>query len=724
MKAEWQILFNPLVPLWGMAFLALGFFLVLGILFLRQKNRSSIQGLWLRSAFASLIIVCLANPSILAEKREPLKDNVLVVVDETGSIQLGERAAQIRTALDGLKKKLSVFENVSVELAHVNGHDKTELFSVVAARRASLPDNRLAGIIVLTDGQIHDVPQKARLNAPMHFLLAGNRDEFDRRLKIIAAPSYGLVGKPVTITARVEDAPKVQSAEAQIMLQTDDGSSQTISVPVGQDFKFDIPSLHAGKNFLALTTPVLPDELTAINNQDSMSLNGIRNRLKVLLVSGAPHSGERVWRNFLKADADVDLVHFTILRSPDKFVDGVRPGEMALIAFPVHELFATKLQGFDLIIFDRFAKSGLIPDMYLQNVVEYVKNGGALLVSANTEDMVLDRLSASPLGDILPLQPTGGLLRGAFRPSLSAVGLRHPVTAPLAQALDTAGEWFRQAAATPKVGADIVLTGLGAQPILALSHVGQGRVAQFASDEFWLWSRNYNGGGPEAELLRRTAHWLMKEPELEETALQAMAAPVPVEGQKIATPEPDLAVTNQAKNKPAEPMNGSMAWQITATLRSLKEASKPFELIGPEGEKYKGSLTEGPIPGVLSAQLTVLQTGLYKLTAGNQTALVLAGQQGTPEYADMRATAEHITSAATDTGGGIFWLSDLPQGPEIRLLGTPAFSYSGNQWLGLKKNGMTRVVGSTEYPLLPAGVLLGALLIIILWCWWRESRTR
>ena len=107
------------------------------------------------------------------------------------------------------------------------------------------------------------------------------------------------------------------------------------------------------------------------NNRAIAVIEGIRDRLRVLLVSGEPHPGERTWRNLLKADASVDLVHFTILRPPEK-QDGTPIKELALIAFPTRELFVDKLDQFDLIIFDRYRRQAVLPMAYLHNVADYV----------------------------------------------------------------------------------------------------------------------------------------------------------------------------------------------------------------------------------------------------------------------------------------------------------------------------------------------------------------
>ena len=125
----------------------------------------------------------------------------------------------------------------------------------------------------------------------------------------------------------------------------------------------------------------IADELTTRNGKAVVAIEGVRDKLRVLLVSGEPHPGERMWRNLLKSDANVDLVHFTILRPPEKAVDGTPINELSLIAFPVADLFGRKIKDFDLIIFDRYSSQAILPRFYLDNIVAYVREGGALLMA-------------------------------------------------------------------------------------------------------------------------------------------------------------------------------------------------------------------------------------------------------------------------------------------------------------------------------------------------------
>ena len=164
---------------------------------------------------------------------------------------------------------------------------------------------------------------------------------------------------------------------------------------------------------IELEVAPVENELAADSNRAVVNIEGVRDKLRVLLVSGKPHPGERMWRNLLKSDANVDLVHFTILRPPEKGSDGTPINELSLIAFPVADLFGRRIKDFDLIIFDRYAQQSILPYVYLENIANYVRDGGALLMAEGPEFSTPDGLYYSPLGAISPAEPSGDDVEGA-----------------------------------------------------------------------------------------------------------------------------------------------------------------------------------------------------------------------------------------------------------------------------------------------------------------------
>jgi hypothetical protein len=566
---------------------------------------------------------------------------------------------------------------------------------------SDVPRQRLAGIVMITDGQVHDIPAgdaKAAaesLGGPLHVLLSGRPDEGDRQLVVAQAPSFGFVGKDSQLKVRVEDQPQgalgkqqgTAAGQAVVTLRKDGGPPQQVSVPVGRDVPLTLPIDHGGPNILELAVEPGPHELTLDNNRAVVVVNGVRDRLRVLLVSGEPHAGERVWRNILKSDPSVDLVHFTILRPPEK-QDGTPIRELSLIAFPIRELFDVKLDEFDLIIFDRYSRRGVIPQAYLENVARYVRKGGAFLEAAGPSFGTPMSLSRSPLGTILPTEPTGDVYEEGYKPQLTDLGRRHPVTEDLPGAgppdgQPSWGRWFRQVDSHVQRGVT-VMKGDHGEPLLVLDRVGQGRVAQLLSDQMWFWARGFEGGGPQAELLRRLAYWLMKEPDLEENDLRAM-----VEGDRL---------------------------QITR--QSLEPDDRPVNVTMPDGSSRSLTLTPES-GGRSSGNLPITEMGLYRVTDGTRTALAAAGPLNPVEFADVRTTPDKLAPIVTATGGGIFWAGSGTI-PEIRRV-APERAAAGRNWMGLRANGDYTVTGFSELPLLPG---IAALLLIVgglLAAWRREG---
>lgn len=684
------ILFSPLLPMpliWAFAALVA---VLVAFAFWR-----GLAGWWLRGLAGLAILAALLNPALQAEDRTPLSDIVLVVVDESASQSLTVRPAQIEAAVARLTAELGGLPDVEVRTIRVGDGPENEgslVMTALASALAEEPRARVAGAILVTDGQIHDIPLAPQMPAPLHMLLTGEETDWDRRLIVRNAPPFAILGEEVTLTLHVEDQGRVPAAVrdgAMLSLSIDGGEPMVVPVPVGEDLELPVRLPHGGMNVLQFQVAVSEGELTDRNNTAVVQINGVRDRLRVLLVSGEPHAGERTWRNLLKSDASVDLVHFTILRPPEK-QDGVPVSELSLIAFPTRELFIEKIEEFDLIVFDRYRLRGILPASYLENVRRYVENGGAVLVAGGPESASADSLFRSPLAAVLPGMPTGRVIEAPFRPQISEIGRRHPVTEGLA-ALSPPGEdgqpgwgrWFRQVEMTPRAG-DAVMTGIDGRPLLILSRVGEGRVAVLGSDQAWLWGRGYEGGGPQLELLRRLAHWMMKEPELEEEALTATA-----EGQTI-----------------------------TVTRRSLKDTPREARITAPDGAETALPLPEAR-PGAFSATWTAPAIGLYRVTDGELSTVVALGPSAPREFEETIASADKAAGAVAATRGGVLRLEDGV--PDVREV-SEGRQASGRGWIGITPRAAYVTADVTVAPLLPAWLFLALASVLAIAAWLREGR--
>jgi len=652
------------------------------------------RGLAWRLAALAVLVLALFNPRWVHQRTEPQKDVAVILADASPSQGIGERRAHTEAAVDSLTAALAEIDDIEVRVVRHGGDgDGTRLFEALEGAVADIPAGRFAGALLITDGQVHDAPGERASPfgpAPVHVLLTGRPGERDRRIVIDQVPGYGLVGREVTLTYRVEDHEAAgerptAAGTAPVTVRVDGRVVARQTVPVGTRQPLTLTLEHAGPTIVELEAGPLADELSTLNNRAAVAVNGVRDRLRVLLVSGQPHPGERTWRNLLKSDPAVDLVHFTILRPPEK--DDFTPlRELALIAFPVQELFEVRLREFDLIVFDRYLVRHILPPAYYHNIVEYVRNGGALLVASGPEFAGPQSLGQTALADILPARASGQVRAAPYRPEVTETGRRHPVTSAIEPAAGARpwGRWFRQIEGVQDSGAPL-LAGPDGVPLLVLDHVGEGRVAQFMTDHIWLWGRGYDGGGPHAELLRRLAHWLMKEPELEEEALIA------------------------------EARSGT----LTVERRSLDPAPATVTVTAPSGAVHTLTLTpQGD--GRAVATLPADEPGLYRAEDGGRTAFAAVGALNAPELADLRATPEPLRPLVEASGGAIRWLADDGV-PAIRRT-QPERAAAGRGWIGLTRNGAEVVTGINQVALLPWWLTLALALGALSAAWWREGR--
>jgi hypothetical protein len=684
------IAFSPLVPtyvLWG----ALAVTLVLAVMLVMARSRGAL----VRIGALALFLLALANPSLTREDRDPLSSVAAVIVDKSPSQEFGDRTQQTEAARAQLAERLGHIPGLEVrfvEAGQTDGEtDGTRLFSALSSALSDVPRDRVAGAIMITDGRVHDVPADAAalgFNAPLHALITGNKDERERRVALLTAPRFGIVGQSQTITFRVLDQ-GVPPGTAQVAIRRDGETLETRSVRVGQSVNVDVPIPHAGQNIVEIQASPLAGQLTAINNRAVVVIDGVRDKLRVLLVSGEPHAGERTWRNLLKSDASVDLVHFTILRPPEK-QDGTPINELSLIAFPTRELFQQRINEFQLIIFDRYARQGVLQTIYFDNIVRYVRQGGAVLVAAGRDYASPTSLWRTPLVSVLPAEPSGRTTEIPYWPRLSDLGKRHPVT----RGLEGAGEdpphwsqWFRLVDARAEKGTT-VMEGPDGKPLLQLSREGEGRVALLLSDHIWLWARGFEGGGPHLDLLRRLSHWLMKEPDLEEEAL------------RLSVRGHDLTVQRQTMADTAD--------DVTLTM--------------PSGKSQTVTLGQAE-PGVWRTTIEAKELGLWRANDGKLSALANVGPANPREFDEVTSTTDWLAPITRATGGDAVRIEDGAGIHLPRIVGVRANdSFHGDDWIGLKIREASVVRGIGVLPVF-AG-LIGLLLLVgsLAATWAREGR--
>ena len=694
--------FSPLIDLWILYVLGFLCFLLIFLLLMKRINDS-----FLRLLFLLILCGFSTNPSIIKEKERIERDIVLVIIDRTSSQNVSDRQVFTASALKSIREQSQKLKGVvfrEIEIfdgglgnSNIGLKEGSNIMTKLRQVIGKVPLGRFGGVILITDGQIHDVlpvDQKIFKNIPVHTLLTGKKHERDRVLVIDEAPQYGIVGKKVSLLFHIKDVgvDAFDSRENQLVNVTLTKGAEIIlrrKVPIGVKTKFNFLVNHAGWSTFDLEVDSLVDELSPLNNHVLLKVNGIRNRLRVLLVSGQPHAGQRMWRSFLKSDVSVDLVHFTILRPPNK-ENFVPTEELALIPFPVRELFEQKLKSFDLVIFDRYLIRDILPTSYLQNVVDYVNQGGAIMLTVGPEFTGVRSLYNSKLSKILPARPTGGIFERGFVPKISEIGKRHPVTKNLVNreklliAEKDWGKWFRQVE-TKLLSGSVVMHGIQNMPLLILDRKVEGRVALLLSDHIWLWARGYQGGGPYAELLRRTVHWLMKEPELEEESLEAAIK------------------------------DGNLNVRRT----SLSKSDVKINIRRPSGFKETHLFKSNAISNK-GVAIPAREIGVYSVNDGVNSIKVSSDVLNSIEMRDLRVTKKFIKMVSKASGGGIFWIEEgVPTLREVRL----GRDTKGKKWVGLVNNRILITSGTKVLPLIPSYIFLVLSILILGLLWWRHSNS-
>lgn len=693
----------------SLALIGAAFLVVVVAVVLRKR------GAILRALALAVLALALLNPVMVEEQREPLTSIVGVVVDKSQSQNFGNRTKDSEEALEALKQEFSKhpeFEPRYIDTKTVSDNSngsETRLFTPLNEAISDVPPARYAGTILITDGQVHDI-EAANANTsgekPVNALITGEPDEYDRQIRFVDPPRFGITNKPFKIRFEIDDKGKVPSSADKAMVELKVNGNVVLhqAQETNREIETEITLPHAGKNIVEVSTSPLEGELTNVNNAAVTIIDGVRENLRVLLVSGEPHNGERTWRDLLKSDPSIDLVHFTILRPPEK-ADNTPLSQLSLIVFPTTELFVDKINDFDLVIFDRYQHYNVLPLIYYDYVAQYVKNGGALLMATGPEFAGENSLARTPLLSVLPALPSGEVIEKPFAPAVTKAGMRHPVTRGLTgvMAKDESsktqdavkgnwGRWLRQLAVQDTSKSTVVMNGADNRPLMLLSHMGKGRVGMLLSDEGWLWARGFEGGGPYAALYRRMAHWLMKEPELEEEALTASGE------------ENRLTIRRQ-------------------TMADKPEIAKVYF---PSGKTVDVTLNKVE-PGVFEANLDTDETGLFKVKNGDKEALTHIGPINSPEYAELISTGEKLSPLAEATGGAITRLHQKAGAtiklPAIDIINGKSIEPANKQnRILLNAPTETRLTNTSAFPLFNGVLALVASLLLLASLWYREGR--
>ncbi|MEM5501557.1 hypothetical protein WNY59_08145 [Ahrensia kielensis] len=693
---NYSIAFDPFLP-WPIIWIALALAVLLSGIIIALRTRGSI----LRALAFLALAIALANPVISQEDRTALPTSVAIIVDESQSQRLDGRTETTAQAVERLTANFERYDQFDVRVIETaktetaNTQTETRLFEALRSVFRDVPPARIGGAVFITDGQVHDVPNISEalgFEAPVHALITGHPDEYDRKVQLVETPRFAIVGDPVQVSYRIEHQGDVPQGNENVEVSIyRNGELLAIEQALANEtFEAEIELDRSGKNIIEFATDEIDGELTGNNNRAVVRIEGIRENLRVLLVSGEPHSGERTWRNLLKSDASVDLVHFTILRPPEK-QDGTPINELSLIAFPTRELFVERIEDFDLIVFDRYQNRNVLPVLYYDYIAEYVRNGGALLIAAGDEYAGDTSVARTPLFNALPAVPTGQVQMAGYYPRISDDGKRHPVTRDLpggATEPPNWGRWFRTVDVQDVKGTTI-MQAANDKPLLVLDEYGEGRVGLMLSDHGWLWARGFEGGGPHVNLYRRLAHWLMKEPDLEAEALTA---------------EPD----GQA---------------LKVSRQTMADAADAVTIIAPDGQEIILELQKSD-EGLFEGTYETNQIGLFEISDATKSTLAHIGPINAPEFRDMISTADvlkpYLDEVRGDTrrllndDGDINVPNILPIRSNVET--------SGRDWIGFKMTKETELRGINRQGVFAGFLGLALLLLAFSAMWYREGK--
>lgn len=698
MLEDWlsSVAFDPLLP-WLWVAVLIGLAMIAALFSDYSRLGSGFQRL-LAALFLGL---ALSGPQLVSEDRRPLPDTVLILKDQSESMQVGTRAGVADAAEVALRDALSAQGPIDIVTVGVPPDpDGTRLARAMSDALASVPTGRLGGVIALTDGQTHDVTEATADTLPdgipFHALIIGDPQARDRRISAVTAPKFGVVGEMAEFELRVDD-PGFEGERASIEVKLNGETKARFPITIGQTLSIPLEIERRGRNTVEMVVvPADGGELTLNNNLYIAEISGIRDRMRVLLITGEPHNGGRAWRNLLKSDPAIDLVQFTILTQPRVKNTNAADRELSLIQFPRRQLFEERLGDFDLIIFDQYrrrsipTRSGLaqptIPPRFFSNIARYVEDGGALLLATGPAFPSADSLFLTPLVSVLPTRPTGETLTDPFRPELNDKGRLHPITRSFAGRQDQSwGQWYRAIGNDPLSG-NVLMEGPDGTPLFVIDRVADGRVAMIMSDQAWLWAKGHDGGGPYREMFRRTAHWLLGEPDLDAETLSARAE------------------------------NG----QLLVERRTLDRAPDAAQITLPDGRSQSIAMTE-TAPGYYTGTTPIDGLGAYRLNHGDLTTIAAVGMLNPVEFSELLPTMDRLAPLSEQTGGATRPIElDAGNLPDIRVQTSGAMQ--GRSWIGVRDNDAYTVTRSNRRPLAPPLVFFLAFFTALSWGWMREAR--
>lgn len=509
----------------------------------------------LRVAALALVLLIITGPQVVRRTLQHVRRPIAVAVDTSRSMSLRggldrtrlERVQDFldsgefrRFAGDYLPKYFSVADGATeIPGTAVAGLAaagvRTDLDGAIDGIARQMPED-LALTILYSDGG-HLVPARTGPPAAAGTLIVVGVGQGERirdiEIRDLLVPGLAFAGQPLPLQVNVrasgyagKEVPLLLKRGKQVLL------SKTIRLPrdgVVLTEQLEWVPQTAAHHPLTVQIPLQDGEQIEDNNRRDFSVMVVRDKIRVLLVSGSPTWNYRFLRGALKGDPTIDLVSFIILRTAADAVD-VPQQELSLIPFPTQKIFLEELPNFDLLIFDNFAFQPYLPMGYLDRVHDFVRAGGGFWMLGGSLSFSGVGYGSTAIGKILPLELGDGpegpheFRNEPIRARLTAAGRNHPFF----KGIGTTGENLPplvglNLCGPPREGAvvlaEAVLPTGARQPLIAIGRYGQGRVLAVLTDSLWKWAFEEVGRGrgnrAYLSLIRQAVRWSVGDPQLQ-----------------------------------------------------------------------------------------------------------------------------------------------------------------------------------------------------------------
>ncbi len=545
---------------------------VLGLSRLPWRRKAPVIAL--RAAAAVVVGALLLEPAVELRAISRVPSRVALLLDSSRSMALatpsgGTRAERVVAHLEAHAGDI---ERLSRQAA-VEWHRFDERSRPLESRPAELPtDGRhtnllravqelswqgsgraLGAIVLYSDGAdtegltVERAEREAKaLGVPIHVVRFDDRTTApDLAIRRIPADDFAFLHQPVVLDVELEvrglslGAVDVTIEQDGRLLQTRTARFENGRAHVA----FEVKPKTIGRQVYRVSVPVQSGETVRSNNEKSVMLRVIRDRIRVLQVAGRPSWDQRFLRDHLKRDPNIDLISFFILRSTTD-QQKASQDELALIPFPVHELFTEELETFDVVIYQNFSYRPYRMDRYLPNLRDFVRAGGGFLMIGGDQSFEDGWYAGTALAEVLPVRLGGASPWevSPYRPRLTEAGRAHPITriGEPGEPIDAVYQRLPELeGVNPSLGLFPGASALlshpslpGNPPVVALRDVGEGRSLAVTTDALWFWRflavRDGDSGRAYERFWSNVFRWLVHDPELERMRLRVDRSVVPL----------------------------------------------------------------------------------------------------------------------------------------------------------------------------------------------------